>query len=274
MSGIVLPAIAVENLGKDFPRTQSALERLRLPFTRGEKRVLDEVSFAVAPGEVFGLLGPNGAGKTTLLKILCTLLEPTRGRAALFGCDVVRQAAAARRQFGFCPGFERSFYLRLDARENLRFYGALNNLEPRFLQQRIPALLGALGLETASAEPVRNYSTGMLQRLSLARALLHEPRLLLLDEPTRSLDPNAAAALRRHVRQELAGRQGCAALMATHNLTEAEETCDRLAILDRGRLQALGAPAEICRQAGATTLAEAYGRLATPEPAAAEAGWR
>src|SRR3990167_5723203 len=141
------PAVEVENLGKDFPLVWGGLDWLRLPFAHPTKRVLNEASFGVAPGEVFGLLGPNGAGKTTLLKILSTLLEPSPRRGPLAGCDVVHQSAAARRQLGYCPGFDRAFYLRLSARENLRFYGALNNLPPRLLAERITSLLAALGLD-------------------------------------------------------------------------------------------------------------------------------
>ena len=119
-------AVIVENLTKIFPRVKSSnLGLFRLPFARPGKCVLAEASFEVAPGEVLGLVGPNGAGKTTLLKILCTLLAPSAGRAAVQGFDVVRQGAAARRQLGYCPGFERSFYLRLSGRENLRFYDSL-----------------------------------------------------------------------------------------------------------------------------------------------------
>lgn len=258
-------AVAIENLGKDFPQVGGGAGFFRLPFTRERKRALEGVSFAVAPGEVFGVLGPNGAGKTTLLKILCTLLESNRGRAWVMGYDVVGQAAAARRQLGYCPGLERSFYLRLSACENLGFYGVLNNLGSRVLAERIPALLTALGLAEVASEPVQNFSTGMLQRLAVARALLHQPRVLFFDEPTRSLDPAMAAWLRDTLRREIAGRQGCTVLLTTHNLAEAEETCDRVAVLDRGQVRALGTPAEICRQVGAASLAEAYRRLTSSE---------
>ncbi|HXE75806.1 MAG TPA: ABC transporter ATP-binding protein [Candidatus Xenobia bacterium] len=260
-------AVTLENLGKDFPVVGRGLDALRLPFARPTKRALDAVTLSVETGEVFGLLGPNGAGKTTLLKILCTLLEPNRGRALLFGHDVVRGSAAVRRHLGYCPGQERSFYLRLSARENLRFYGTLNNLPPVRLAARIEAVLEELGLAAAADEPVRNYSTGMLQRLALARALLHEPRVLVFDEPTRSLDPAGAAWWRSYVRQELAQRRGCTLLVATHNLAEAEEVCDRLAVIHRGRLQALGTPAGISREAGAASLGEAYQRLTQDVPA-------
>ena len=223
--------------------------------------MLAGVSLSVSAGEVFGLLGHNGAGKTTLLKILATLLEPNGGRAAILGHEVVREAPAARRRLGYCPGNERSFFLRLSARENLRFWGVLNNLSSDVLARRTPALLEELGLGSAAEEPVRNYSSGMLQRLSLARALLHEPQILLLDEPTRSLDPLAALWLRNYLRDELARRQGRAVLLATHNLAEAEAICDRLAILDRGELRAVGTPAELRRQAGGS-LEDAYARFA------------
>ncbi|HSC77775.1 MAG TPA: ABC transporter ATP-binding protein [Candidatus Acidoferrales bacterium] len=254
-------AVTVENLTKNFP-TPGPLLALG---SGGHKRALAGVSFSLGLGEIFGLLGPNGAGKTTLLKILCTLLEPNAGRAAILGFDVVRQAAQARNQLGYSPGTERSFYLRLTARENLRFFGTLNNLAATVLADRIPALLAEVGLAEAADEPVRNYSTGMLQRLALARALLHRPRVLLFDEPTRSLDPAGAAWWRDYVRRELVQRSGCGVLLATHNLAEAEEVCDRLAVLDRGELKAIGTPREICRQAGAASLGEAYAALTRDE---------
>lgn len=262
----MVEAIEVVNLSKQFPRVGAGWGALRLPFAHGHgHHCLDRISLTVKPGEVFSLVGPNGAGKTTLLKILCTLLEPDQGRATVMGYDVVQQAAAARRQLGYCPGFERSFYLRLSARENLRFYGILNNLSPRLLALRMSDLLAALGLGTAASQPVQTFSTGMLQRLAVARALLHEPRVALFDEPTRSLDPAGAAWLRHYLRRELADRQTMTILLATHNLSEVEEICDRVAVLNRGCIMALGTPAAICRQTGAATFADAYLRLTSPE---------
>lgn len=258
-------AVQAESLVKEFPLVGPGLGFLRVPFARPQKRALDDISFSVAAGEVFGLVGPNGAGKTTLLKILCTLLEPNRGRAALFGHDVVREGAAVRRLLGYCPSSERSFFMRLSARENLRFYGALNDLSGPSLRSRIGSLLAEVGLEAAGDQPVRNYSTGMLQRLALARALLHQPRLLICDEPTRSLDPAAAAWWRDYVRRELAQARGCTVVLATHNLAEAEEVCDQLAVFHAARIQALGGTREICRQAGAASLAEAYLRLTSAD---------
>jgi len=257
-------AVTVENVAKDFPLVR-LLGPIGLPLAYADKRVLSGVSFSVGAGEVFGLLGPNGAGKTTLLKILCTLLEPNQGRAAIFDRDVVQQGAEARRLLGYCPGLERSFFMRLSARENLRFYGTLNDLAGSTLRSRISSLLADVGLEAAGDQPVRNYSTGMLQRLALARALLHQPRVLIFDEPTRSLDPAAAAWWRDYVRRELARARGCTVVLATHNLAEAEEACDRLAILHRGHLQALGTPREICRVASTPSLAEAYSRLTSAD---------
>ncbi|MGH9779147.1 MAG: ABC transporter ATP-binding protein [Candidatus Acidiferrales bacterium] len=258
-------AVQAESLVKEFPLVGPGLGFLRVPFARPQKRALDDISFSVAAGEVFGLVGPNGAGKTTLLKILCTLLEPNRGRAALFGHDVVEEGAAVRRLLGYCPSSERSFFMRLSARENLRFYGTLNDLSWPSLRSRIGSLLAEVGLDEAGDQPVRNYSTGMLQRLALARALLHQPRLLIFDEPTRSLDPAAAAWWRDYVRRELAQARGCTVVLATHNLSEAEEVCDRLAVFHAGRIQALGVTREICRQLGASSLAEAYLRLTSAD---------
>lgn len=271
----MVDAIQVVNLSKQFPCVGAGWGLLRLPFAHGNgHRSLDQISLTVKPGEVFGLVGPNGAGKTTLLKILCTLLEPDRGRAAVMGYDVVEQAAAARRQLGYCPGFERSFYLRLSARENLRFYGILNNLSARLLAQRMSDLLAALELAAAANQPVQTFSTGMLQRLAVARALLHGPRVALFDEPTRSLDPAGAAWLRQYLRGELADRQAMTILLATHNLSEIEEICDRVAVLNRGCVVALGTPAAICRQTGAATLRDAYLRLTRREDLPAESALR
>ncbi len=256
-------AITATGLSKDFPLAGHGWDFLRLPFSRPRRAALEGISFSVREREVFGLLGPNGSGKTTLLRVLGTLLEPSAGRAAVLGHDVVQQGATVRSLVGYCPASERSFYMRLSARENLRFYGTLNGFSPRALADRIPLLLRELELEERADEPVRNYSTGMLQRLSVVRALLHQPRVLLFDEPTHGLDPVAAASWRRYLREELVARLGCTILVATHNLREAEEVCSRLAILHRGRMGAVGTQAEVCRQAAASSLEEAYARLAS-----------
>ncbi len=234
------PALETAGLGKTFVRRKSLGELARHPFASGERvRALADVSFGVARGEVFGLLGPNGAGKTTLIKILSGLILPTDGRAVIEGADASR-GAEARKRLGLVIADDRSFYWRLTGAQNLRFFGRLHGLYGNALERRIAHLLERLDLTAAAGSLFANYSTGMRQRLAVARALLHDPPILLLDEPTRSLDPVAARSLRRFVQDELVGRDGKTVLIATHNLHEAETLCTRLAIIARGRIVASG----------------------------------
>jgi ABC-2 type transport system ATP-binding protein len=206
------------------------------PFDRRWVTALDGVNLQVGQGEIVGLLGPNGAGKTTLLKILCTLLLPTDGRAAVNGHDVVQAPRSVRRAVGYCLDTERSFYHRLTGRQNLAFFAALNNLGSQQTPARIAEVLGMVGLNGAAGEPFMTYSKGMQQKLGLARALLTDPAVLLLDEPTKSLDPGAAGEFRRFLRSILMGRLGKTILLVTHSLEEARLCCDRLAIMHQGRI--------------------------------------
>lgn len=208
---------------------------------------LDGVSLTVGEGEIFGLLGPNGAGKTTLVRLLCTLVLPTAGSAHICGCDLADEVAI-KALIGLATGEERSFYWRLSGGDNLRFYGALHGLSAGYVNRRIAALDGALGLEEALAGRFDRLSTGMRRRLDIARALLHDPRVLFLDEPTRSLDPGATARLHDQVRR--IARTGHTVFLVTHQLSEAEALCDRVAILHRGRLQAVAPVAELRRALG------------------------
>jgi ABC-2 type transport system ATP-binding protein len=254
------------NLEKTFPPTPRWLSltgrRLAHPV-----HALRPVTLQIAPGEIFGLLGPNGAGKTTFLKILATLLLPTRGRAHLYGHDVVREAGAVRMTVGVAPGQERGFYWRLTGRENLEFFAGMLGLGPRDAGRRIGAALETVDLGDAANELVERYSTGMRQRLGLARALLGEPRVLLLDEPTKSLDMEATGAVHAAFRR-LARERGQTILLATHQLPEAAGLCDRAAILIRGSVRDI-VPA---RAMGESLLAERYrsslaGADDTPVPA-------
>jgi ABC-2 type transport system ATP-binding protein len=197
---------------------------------------LDGVDLAVRPGEIFGLLGPNGAGKTTLLKILCTLLLPTSGRAVVNGYDVVEAPSTIRQVVGYCLDTERSFYYRLTGRQNLVFFATLNNLGAGERARRIPEVLESVGLQGAADARFMTYSKGMQQKLGLARALLTDPAVLLLDEPTKSLDPGAAAEFHRFLRGTLAEQRGKTILLVTHSLEECRACCDRIAIMDRGQI--------------------------------------
>lgn len=234
------PVVRVAGLAKAFTKRRGLREMLRSPRTRERATAVDGVSCEIAPGEFFGLLGPNGAGKTTLFKMLATVLLPDAGTAFIDGHDVVRDAAAVRRVLTPAVGDERSLQWRLSARENLELFAVLLEVPRREQRTRIDALLAEVGLADTGAKLVGAFSSGMRQRLLIARALLARPKVLLLDEPTRSLDPISARAFRTFLRDEIAGRRNCAILLATHNAEEAFDLCDRVAVLDRGRLLACG----------------------------------
>jgi ABC-2 type transport system ATP-binding protein len=236
------PIVQISHLSKQFPVRRPLSDSLLHPRSGRHAQVLADVSLQVAPGELFGLLGPNGAGKTTLFKILSTLITPDQGSASVAGHDLVRDPAGVREVMTPVIADERSLNWRTSARENLRLYGALQGLRGGALTHRIDEVLHAIQLEHTGERMVGQFSSGMKQRLLIARALLHRPRVLLLDEPTRSLDPISARAFRALLREEVIERQGCTVLLATHNPEEALSFCDRLAILNQGRLVMVGAP--------------------------------
>ncbi|HLW48404.1 MAG TPA: ATP-binding cassette domain-containing protein [bacterium] len=212
----------------------------------GDRAAVNDVSFEVRPGELFGLLGPNGAGKTTTHRVLTTTLEPTAGTAKVAGFDVVRDARRVRDLIGVVFQ-EPALDDRLTARENLHLHAVLYGLRPRIAGPRIQEALEWAGLSEHAGRPVRTFSGGMKRRLELARALLHEPRVLFLDEPTAGLDPQA----RRRLWDQISTlrRGGLTAFVTTHNMQEAE-ACDRVAIIDDGRLLAIGAPAALKTRIG------------------------
>ena len=215
------------------------------------------------------MIGENGAGKSTLLRVLATLILPTHGRAEISGCDVERDGANARKQLGYYTSGDEGFYGRLTGRENLRLFAAMNNLIRGRAARRINGLAELLGLEEILDRQARTYSTGMLQRLGLARSLLHAPAVLLLDEPTRSLDPLAAAEFRGFLRTEIVGRLGTTLLFASHTLGEVEEMANRVVLLAEGRILAFDTPRNLCAQAGAADLQGALERL-SPRSSSAE----
>lgn len=216
-------------------------------FRRKVKEVVavDDISFEVAPGELFGLLGPNGAGKTTTVKMLTTLLIPTAGSAHILGYDVVKQANAIRPRIGFIFGGERGLYWRLSGSDNLRYFASLYQIDPAVSDKRIPYLLELVGLADRAKEKVEGYSRGMKQRLHIARTLLNDPPVLFLDEPTIGLDPVAARDIRQVVRDMHTERK--TVLLTTHYMFEADELCDRIAVINHGRIIALDTPAALKR---------------------------
>jgi len=225
--------------------------------TRGVTRVykakphpvtaLAGVDLEVAPGEYFGLLGPNGAGKTTLIKILTTLLLPTSGTARVAGFDVARETAKIRRVINMVAGGEQSGYGLLTVREQLWMFSQFYGLPVREGWRRVDELIEIVGLDEQRTQKVRTLSTGERQKLNFARGMLNDPWVLFLDEPTLGLDVSAARELREHTLAWRAAAPGRTVLLTTHYMVEAEQLCDRIAIVDRGRILALGTPDELRR---------------------------
>ncbi len=247
-------ALQVENLEKFFPAPVSGWRAFVNPFQPLTVPALRGVSLEVRKGEVFALLGANGAGKSTLLRILTTLLLPTGGSAQVWGFDVAREPAQVRRNLGYHTGADACFYARLTARENLNLFACLNNLSRAETARRLAELSDMLGLGPLMDRQVRTLSTGNIHRLGLARTMLHRPSVLLLDEPTRSLDPLAAAEFRRFLLQHIAGELGTTVVFASHSLSEVEELANRIAVLDQGRVVICDTPTGVKKAAGAATL--------------------
>lgn len=238
----------VRGLTKVFERgRRTAWQRLRRQPDRRERSVaVNGIDLQVERGEIFGVLGPNGAGKTTTLRMLSTLLEPTSGDARILGIDVRARPREVRARLGAMLSGERSLYWKLTGRENLEYFAALYHVPARQTRSRIDAVLAAVKLTDRADDYVERYSTGMRQRLALARALLPDPPLLILDEPTVGLDPQSARDLRERVRD--LKRDGRTVLLTTHYMEEADQLCDRVAIIDHGEIVALDSPSALKRR--------------------------
>jgi len=249
-------SVSLDALGKVFGQRSSAV------------RAVDGLTLAIPSGEIYGLLGPNGAGKTTALRMLAGLLAPSSGRASVMGLDVGRFPQAVKRQLGFLSA-TTGLHGRLTAREVLLYFGRLHGMSEAELAARTDSLAVALDFARVLERRCDGLSTGERQRVSLARAVLHDPPVLILDEPTSGLDVLASRFLRDFVRAER-GR-GKAILFSTHYLAEAELLCDRIGLLFRGRLLREGTPAALRDEVGASTLEEAFlsfvGLAEPPSPA-------
>jgi ABC-2 type transport system ATP-binding protein len=232
------PIVIVDNVGRDYVTSIGVIKRRKKVIC-----ALDDVTLQISPHEIFGLVGPNGAGKTTLIKILTTLLVPTRGRASVLGFDVAHEYSKIRPLINFVFGGERGHYWRLSGLDNLRYFADLYRIDRHTAQQRCEKLLKMVGLWDRRNERVEGYSKGMKQRLHIARALINEPKVVFLDEPTIGLDPVAARMLRELI-QEISG-QGVTVFLTSHYMWEMEALCGRIAVLKEGKILTIDTPANL-----------------------------
>jgi len=230
--------LETHNLTKEFIR-RKGLSSPRNPFERTLFAAVKNINLKVQSGEIFGLLGPNGAGKTTLTKMLCTLILPSSGSATVCGYDLARQQGKVKSKIALISSEERSFYWRLTGRQNLDFFAALHGLSKEVANQRIEEVLEVVDMTAAADRRFQEYSTGMKQRMGLARGLLADPELFFMDEPTKGLDPIATWQLHEFIRNKLAAA-GKTVIVATHHLAEAEQICDRVGIMYGGEMRTSG----------------------------------
>lgn len=221
----------------------------------GDVRAVDDVSFEVRSGEIVGLLGPNGAGKTTTLRMLAGILAPDSGRVEIDGLDIVRAPLEAKRRLGFLSGDTR-LYDKLTPRELLQYFGRLYALPPDRLTARIATLVQELDMDSFADRPCGTLSAGQTQRANIARAFLHEPPLLILDEPTTALDVVSGQFIVEAIRR--ARNDGRAVLFSTHVMSEAEYLCDRILLVHRGRLMDVGTLPQLLARTGCTNLTDAF----------------
>jgi sodium transport system ATP-binding protein len=237
--------IKASGLGRDF----------------GAVKAVEAATFTVAPGEIVGLLGPNGAGKTTTLRMLATLLRPTRGDATVAGFDIRSQQRELRAELGYLTG-DTGLYGRLTPQEMLAYFGALYGLASKDITRRVDELMPVLGFEGYRHRRCDTLSTGQKQRVSIARAILHEPQVLILDEPTSGLDILSAQTTLEYFRGE--ADKGKAILLSTHILSEVELICDRVVIIHEGTLRFHGSLSGLVEETGCTSTTEAFIRLLSP----------
>jgi len=236
------PAITIQDITKKFE----------------DKTALDNLNLQVAKGELFGLLGPNGAGKTTIINILCGLVKPTNGSAKVYGYDVQKETQKVKELIGVCPQ-ETAIYPYLTGAENLELFGNLHGMNRRVFKERSNMLLSKLGLKEDAKRLAAKYSGGMKRRLNLALALIHDPQVEFLDEPTVAMDPQSRHAVWDFIKDLKIG--GKTIILTTHYMEEAEELCDRAGIIDHGKLIALGTPKELIAESQVKNLEELFIKL-------------
>ncbi|HEX5598177.1 MAG TPA: ABC transporter ATP-binding protein [Micromonosporaceae bacterium] len=240
-------AVELEELTKFYPKRRAA-DGTPIPS-------VDHINLTIEAGQVYGLLGPNGAGKSTTIRMIATLLEPTSGHVRVCGFDTRTQEREIRALLGVALGGERSVYWKLTARQNLEYFAALHGRSRRQSRERIMEVLEQMDLADRADDHIETWSTGMRQRLVMARALLNRPQVLLLDEPSSGLDPHASQNMHEHI---IALKEsGHTILLTTHDMAEADSLSDRLGIIDKGKLVGEGTSAQLKRSVGATTIAHA-----------------
>lgn len=240
------------------------IELVNLSKNYGSFQALRDVNLSVREGEIFGFLGPNGAGKTTTIKIMAGLMKPTSGKARIAGHDISREPIKAKAQIGLVP--DRPFlYEKLTAVEFLRFVGTIRGMDAADLNRQMERLLNTFGLDGWADKLIENYSHGMKQRLVMCAALLHRPKVLIVDEPMVGLDPKGARLVKEIFRKE--AQEGTSIFMSTHTLEMAQEMCHRVAILDRGKIVAQGTAEELAAMTGqfGADLEEVFLRLTAQE---------
>ena len=240
--------------------TELAIDARELTRTFGAFTAVGHITFSVAAGEVFGFLGANGAGKTTAIRMLTGLLQPSEGEATVAGHDIMRETEAVKRSIGYMSQ-RFSLYDDLTVRENARLYGGLYDLTPREVDERLGTMLRRLSLERAENALVRSLPLGWKQKLAFSVALLHQPRVLFLDEPTSGVDPITRRQFWEMIYET--AHRGTTVLVTTHYMDEAEY-CDRISIMVAGRIAVLGTPSELKRDAGVTSIDELFVRLVRP----------
>jgi sodium transport system ATP-binding protein len=230
---------------------------------RGEVRAVDGISFRCDPGRIYGLLGANGAGKTTTLRLLATLLKPSSGTASVAGCDAVREPEKVRARIGFLST-GTALYGRLTARETVEYFGRLHGVEEEVLQERLREVFATMAMGEFEDRRCDKLSSGMKQKVSIARTLVHDPPVMIFDEPTVGLDVMTARTIVQFIRD--CRQRGKTVIVSTHVMSEAEKLCDRIGIIDRGRLLVDGTLAELRTQHGVTDLEEIFVRVVEGRP--------
>jgi len=231
------PVVEIRNVTKKFFVTKPFYKRMLNPFgVRKKIFALKDVSFGIEAGQILGVVGPNGAGKTTLIKILADVLEADSGRIMLCGRELHKYNRCLRSRIGYVSSDERSFFWRLTGRQNLEFFGRLYGLSAKETLGRVPQILEEFNFEKRADQLFRDYSTGMRKKIAVMRALLHQPQIVLLDEVTNSLDPASAGMVKTFIRKYVSGQAYCASIWSTHRLEEIAEVCDKVIIIENGKV--------------------------------------